>query len=105
MAKIYMNQMQREAALYRANKTVVCAGRGTGKGLLHAAVQLEKFQLMPRSTTAFVVPNAKRGLTNTLPSMFQHWENWGYKRGVHWVVGQKPPRQLGWPDPFFKPEN
>ena len=38
MAKIYMNQMQREAALYRANKTVVCAGRGTGKGLLHAAV-------------------------------------------------------------------
>ena len=69
MAKIYMNQMQREAALYRANKTVVCAGRGTGKGLLHAAVQLENFQLMPRSTTAFVVPNAKRGLTNTLPSI------------------------------------
>lgn len=72
-----MNQMQREATLYRANKTIVCAGRGTGKGLLHAAVQLENFQLMPRSTTAFVVPNAKRGLTNTLPSMFQHWENWG----------------------------
>ena len=47
-----MNQMQREAALYRANKTIICAGRGTGKGLLHAAVQLENFQLMPRSTTA-----------------------------------------------------
>ena len=30
MGKIYMNQMQREALLYRANKTVVCAGRGTG---------------------------------------------------------------------------
>lgn len=105
MGKIYMNQMQREALLYRANKTVVCAGRGTGKGLLHAAFQLENFQAMPRSTTGFIVPNAKRGLTNTLPSMFQHWENWGYKRGVHWVVGQKPPRQLGWPDPFFKPEN
>ena len=105
MAKVYMNQMQREAALYRANKTIICAGRGTGKGLLHAAVQLENFQMMPRSTTAFVVPNAKRGLTNTLPSMFHHWENWGYKRGVHWVVGQKPPKQLGWPDPIFKPEN
>ena len=105
MAKIYMNQMQREATLYRANKTIVCAGRGTGKGLLHAAVQLENFQLMPRSTTAFVVPNAKRGLTNTLPSMFQHWENWGYKRDVHWCVGRKPPKALGWPDPFFKPEN
>lgn len=105
MTKVYMNQMQREAALYRANKTIICAGRGTGKGLLHAAVQLENFQMMPRSTTAFVVPNAKRGLTNTLPSMFHHWENWGYKRGVHWVVGQKPPKQLGWPDPIYKPEN
>ena len=87
MAKIYFNQMQREAALYRANKTVICAGRGTGKGLLHAAFVLENFQMMPRSTTAFVAPNAKRALTNTLPSMFTHWENWGYKRGVHWVVG------------------
>lgn len=105
MAKIYFNQMQREAALYRANKTVICAGRGTGKGLLHAAFVLENFQMMPRSTTAFVAPNAKRALTNTLPSMFAHWENWGYKRGVHWVVGQKPPKELRWPDPLFKPEN
>ena len=70
MRKIYFNRMQREACLYRCNKTVVCAGRGTGKGLLHAAFILENFQAMPRSTTAFVVPNARRGLTNTLPSMF-----------------------------------
>ena len=93
--EIYFNQMQREATLGRANKTVICAGRGTGKGLLHAAFNLENFQLMPRSTTAFVVPNARRGLTNTLPSMFVHWERWGYKRHVHWVVGVKPPKKLG----------
>ena len=97
--------MQREATLVRANKTVICAGRGTGKGLLHAAFNLENFQLMPRSTTAFVVPNARRGLTNTLPSMFVHWERWGYKRDVHWVVGVKPPKKLGWPDPLIKPES
>lgn len=103
--KIYMNRMQREATLIRAKKTVICAGRGTGKGLLHASIQLENFQQMPRSTTAFVAPNAKRALTNTLPSMFQHWEAWGYKRGVHWVVGIKPPKKLGWPEPLIKPEN
>ena len=104
MRKIYFNRMQREACLYRCNKTVVCAGRGTGKGLLHAAFILENFQAMPRSTTAFVVPNARRGLTNTLPSMFCHWEAWGYKRGIHWVVGQRPPKNLQWPDPIYKPE-
>lgn len=103
--KIFFNRMQREAMLYRCHTTVVCAGRGTGKGLLHAAMMLGNFQLMPRSTTAFVVPNARRGLTNTLPSMFTHWEAWGYRRGVHWVVGQRPPRSLGWPDPLYKPES
>ncbi len=103
--KIFFNKMQRETMFYRANKTVVCAGRGTGKGLLHAAFNLENFQLMPRSTTAFVVPYARRALTNTLPSMFQHWEAWGYKEGVHWVVGRKPPRKLEWPDPLIKPES
>ena len=105
MQKIYFNQMQREATLIRAKRTVVCAGRGTGKGLLHAAVNLQNFQQMPGSTTAFVAPNAKRALTNTLPSMFQHWEAWGYKRGLHWVVGQKPPRALGWPEPLIAPQN
>lgn len=105
MAEIFMNRMQREAMMVGANKTVIVAGRGTGKGLLHAAVNLENFQMMPRSTTAFVVPNARRGLTNTLPSMFCHWENWGYIRGVHWVVGQKPPRELDWPAPLYKPEH
>lgn len=97
--------MQREATLYRCNKTVICAGRGTGKGLLHAAINLENFQLMPGSTTAFVAPNARRALTNTLPSMFQHWEDWGYKRGIHWVVGQRPPKKFGWPDPLIRPES
>lgn len=103
--QLYLNAMQRDALLFRCHTTVICAGRGTGKGVLHAAMNLQNFQLMPRSTTAFVVPNARRGLTNTLPSMFCHWEAWGYKRGVHWVVGQRPPRNLGWPDPLYKPES
>ena len=103
--KLYLNALQRDALLFRCHTTVICAGRGTGKGVLHAAMNLQNFQQMPRSTTAFVVPNARRGLTNTLPSMFCHWEAWGYKRGYHWVVGQRPPRSLGWPDPLYKPES
>ena len=103
--KVYFNQMQREATILGVKDTVIVAGRGTGKGLIHAAFNLENFQEMPGSTTAFVAPNAKRALTNTLPSMFLHWENWGYKRDVHYVVGHKPPRSLNWPKPLITPDN
>lgn len=102
--KVYFNKMQRDCLRVGANVSVVVAGRGTGKGLLHAAVTLRNFQAMPRSTTAFVAPAIRRALTNTLPSMFAHWENWGYRRGVHYVVGVKPPRALGWERPLYEPD-
>ncbi len=105
MNQVYMNQMQREAVLIGAKDTVIVAGRGTGKGLLHAAVNLRNFQAMPRSTTAFVVPAAKRALVSTIPSMTRHWETWGYKRDVHWVIGRKPPKTLGWEKPLIEPDN
>lgn len=105
MKKVYFNAMQREVMMVGANKNVIVAGRGTGKGVLHAAINLRNFQAMPRSTTAFVAPNAKRAMTNTLPSMFCHWESWGYKRNVHWCVGHRPPKSLGWPMPLYEPDN
>ena len=103
--EIYFNKMQREVCAIDAHTNVIVAGRGTGKGLLHAAINLRNMQQMPRSTTAFVSPTAVRAKTNTLPSMFQHWENWGYRRGVHWDVGHKPAKSLGWPEPLITPDN
>lgn len=105
MKKVFFNQMQREVTAIGARDSVVVAGRGTGKGLLHAAINLRNFQAMPRSTTAIVAPNAIRAKTNTIPSMTMHWEAWGYKRGLHWVIGQKPPKALGWPAPLIVPDS
>lgn len=103
--KVFFNKMQREVTFIGAKDSVVVAGRGSGKGALHAAINLENMQAMPGSTTAIVAPNGKRALTNTLPSMLLHWENWGYKRDVHYVVGHKPPRALNWPKPLIPPDN
>lgn len=103
--QIYFNRMQREVTAIAARDTIVVAGRGTGKGLLHAAINLRNFQAMPRSTTAIVAPNAIRAKTNTIPSMTMHWETWGYHRGLHWVIGTKPPRSLGWPPPLIEPSS
>jgi hypothetical protein len=84
--------------------TLVC-GRGYGKGALHAAWNLRNMQRMPGSITGIVAANVKRALTNTLPSMLIHWERWGYRRNVHWVIGKKPPKKLGFAKPLFVPEN
>lgn len=105
MKKVFFNRMQREVTAIDANTSVVVAGRGTGKGVLHAAINLRNMQQMPRSTTAFVSPTAIRAKTNTLPSMFQHWEAWGYKRNVHWCIGRRPPKELGWPQPLIVPDD
>lgn len=103
--KIYMNKMQREVLQIGAKDNIIVAGRGTGKGVLHAAINLRNFQGMPGSTTGVIAPNAKRALTNTLPSMFIHWENWGYKRNIHWCVGHPPPKHMGWGKPLYTPDN
>lgn len=103
--QIYLNPMQREVLAIGAKDNVIVAGRGTGKSIIHAAINLRNFQAMPRSTTAIVAPNTKRALTNTLPSMFVHWERWGYRRGLHWEVGRRPPRHLHWPKPLYEPAN
>lgn len=103
--KVYFNPMQRDVMSLGARDNIIVAGRGTGKGVLHAGKMLQVFQNMPRSTSCIVAPNAKRALTNTLPSMFIHWERWGYKRGLHWVVGRKPPKELDWARPIYEPEN
>ena len=103
--KIYMNRMQRECLAVGARDTIVVAGRGTGKGLLQAAQALNVIQAMPRSTSAYVAPNAIRAMTNTLPSMTMHWESWGYKRDVHWTIGKRPPKHLGWEKPLIEPHS
>jgi len=103
--QVYFNQMQREVCAIAAHTSVIVAGRGTGKGLLHAAINLRNFQAMPRSTTAIVAPNAIRAKTNTIPSMSMHWEAWGYKRGLHWEIGKRPDKKLGWQLPLIVPEN
>lgn len=104
--KVYLNEVQRDLMdVVQARTTVLCAGRAFGKGVVHALWNLRNFQRMPGSTTGFVSANIKRALTNTLPSMLLHWENWGLKRNVHWAIGIKPPKAWGWAQPRFKVQN
>ena len=105
MREEYFNDMQLEVMAIGAKDTIVVGGRGIGKGVVHAAYTLRNIQAMPGSTGAFPAANTKRALSNTLPSMLEHLERWGYKRDVHWCIGHRPPKSLHWPSPLIPPEN
>ena len=105
MIEQYFNPAQQEVNLISARDNVVVGGRGIGKSILHATFNLRNMQRMPGSNGGFVSANTKRCLTNTIPSMLQHWERWGFHRGKHYVIGIKPPKKLGWPDPVIPPSN
>lgn len=104
--EVYLNDVQRDVMNFvQARNTVLVAGRAFGKGVVHALWNLRNFERMPGSITGFVSANIKRALTNTLPSMLVHWENWGLKRNIHWAIGIKPPESWGWAEPKFKVQN
>ena len=98
MKQIYFNDPQRLTQLIGANITVIVAGRRTGKtDGISAPFVLRNMQRMAGSTGAIVVPTFKHGLTNTLPGLLAAWERWGYRRGIHYEVGRKPPKSFGTP--------
>lgn len=105
MIEQYFNPGQQEILNIGARDNVIVAGRGFGKGPIHAFIELRNFQRMPGCNVGFVGANCKRALTNTLPSMILHWEKWGYKRNIHYAIGIKPPDKWGWQRPIFEPAN
>lgn len=96
--EVYFNTPQRLTQLIGANTTVFVAGRRTGKtDSIAAPFVLRNMQRMVGSTGAIVVPTFKHGLTNTLPGLFAAWERWGFRKGIHYVVGRRPPKSFGKP--------
>ena len=93
MKEVYFNNPQRRTQLIGANTTVIVAGRRTGKtDSIASPFVLRNMQRMPGSTGGIVVPTFKHGLTNTIPGLLAAWKRWGFLNGVHYVVGQKPPK-------------
>lgn len=96
--KVYFNKPQLLTQFIGANISVIVAGRRTGKtDSIAAPFVLRNMQRMPGSTGGIVVPTFKHGLTNTLPGLFAAWKRWGYVRGIHYVIGRKPPKTFAKP--------
>jgi hypothetical protein len=102
--QIYLNNPQQDCYYIGANKTTFVGGRRIGK--THGVVapwKIRNIQHMPGSAMGVVTPSFKMALTQTLPGTFQALDDLGFKEGIHYVVGVKPPEHFA--KPFRKPAN
>jgi hypothetical protein len=98
----YLNPV---AMLYlMANQLVkiLIAGRGFGKSFVNGISVLVKIVAMPRSRGLFIGATYTQILTSTLLPMKSAWEWFGYKEGIDFVIGKRPPQ--GFDTPYQKPD-
>jgi hypothetical protein len=108
--KIHLNKPQLRSAMIFAPEEWAVWARGTGKtkGLI-APKSAAYLDMMPRCVGVFVAATFQQILTRTLPPVIAGWEKLGYKQGVHFLVGQKPPHKWRdmwrWEGPYHAPFN
>lgn len=106
MNKQYFNPAQQKVMYTAAHTTVFVGGRRLGKTHGIAAPKtISNIQSMPRGTHAFVSPSLKRCLANTLPGTLKAMNDMGYRKGIHYFVGRKPPKSANFPKPYTEPES
>jgi len=102
--KIYFNNPQREAMYTSAHTEVIVAGRRFGKSHGIVAPRLiRNVQAMPRSAGAFIGATYQQLLTRTLPATFAALDSMGFKRGIHYYIGVKPPKSANFKVPYINP--
>ena len=104
MPQYYMNRAQQEAMLISAHTEVIIASRRMGKshGIVAPRI-LRNATFMPRGTGGFLAKTFRQAYTRTLPAALAALDELGYKRDIHYVIGRRPPRNLGYATPLIEP--
>lgn len=101
---LYMNPAQLDVYNIGAHTTVLVAGRRFGKTHGVVAPWLRRnLEQMPRSSGGIVGATFQQLLTRTLPGTLAAFEDMGYRRDLHYVVGIRPPSSLGFAEPVRRP--
>lgn len=100
----FFNRMQREGMIISAHDEYYVCSRGTGKSEgLDARRILQNVWSMPGSTGSLLSPTYSKAWANTLPAICYALSQWGYHEGIHFVVGKKAPKDMGFKMPKRKP--
>jgi len=100
----YFNSGQLIAMSVQAKYEYIIAPRGYGKSEGFDAPRLiRNVHAMPGSSGAILSPTYTKLLRNTLPPIVHSLERLGYKRNVHFFIGQKPPKNMQFKKPVIDP--
>ncbi len=106
MKKVYQHKGQRRYLLVDAKDSVNICSRRWGKSYIVAARVHDNVREMPGSTGAFQASSYRQAHSRTLPAMLTALEDWyGWKRDIHYVVGRRPPKWMGYKDPIVMPDD
>lgn len=105
MSSLNFNLPQLILALAPQREKYLEGGRGLGKSTAIAYEISEVIRSMPRSNNFIVGSTYQQILTRTLPSTIAGLERLGLRKDVHYFVGKRAPRKLGWEEPYQPPLN
>lgn len=90
--RIHFNKPQLRSDVIGAPNEVLIAGRGTGKteGVLAPKSAKRYLNGLPRAAGVTVGRTYAQLLTRTLPALIAGWERIGYKKDIHYTIGQRP---------------
>lgn len=102
--KVYFNPPHLRSALFDCQEEYSVLGRGAAKTSgIHAWDQRRKMLLMPRSKGIFLLSTYQQGLTRILPSLIRGLERMGIYKDLHYVVGTRPDKKLGFKEAYEPP--
>ena len=102
----YLNRAQQEALAIAANTEVDICSRRFGKSFGIVSRRIKRnVQFMPGSTGAFVASSFKQARTRTLPAALSGLREAGFIEGIHYVIGKRPPKTLGYAQPIIPVQN
>lgn len=105
MKQIYLHKGQLLYTLCSARDSVNICSRRWGKSIIVAWRIMENVLEMPGSLGVFVASSFRQAHSRTLPSALMAMSEFGWKRDVHYVIGHRPDKRLGFKEPLFLPDD
>lgn len=97
----YVNLISLVIQLIKPKFLFLVLGRGTGKTTDVIAERLMDIAYdMPGSYIALLADTYMNAMKNVIPSILEGWERKGWVEGIHYVVGERPPKHFKKP---YKP--
>lgn len=105
MNQIYLHKGQMLYRLNSAKDSINICSRRWGKSYIVALRIMENVLEMPGSLGVFVASSFRQAHSRTLPSALMAMDEFGWKRDIHYVIGHKPDKRLGFKEPLFMPSD